>query len=57
MDKTEIVETVKSDNFKHTLVKLAVATVASTLARKAAEELVDWMHNRRQTVTIETVAE
>lgn len=46
--------TIKSDTFKHSLVKLAVATIAATLAKKAAEEVVDWMHNRRQTVTIET---
>lgn len=50
-----IVETIKSDSFKHTLVKLAVGTAVSVIARKFAEELVDRIHDRRHAVaTVET---
>jgi hypothetical protein len=48
---------IKSDNFKHALVKVAVATIASALARKFAEEVIDRMHDRRKVVAVETIAE
>jgi hypothetical protein len=46
---------IKSESFKHTLVKLAVATIAATIAKKAAETLVDHMLNRKSVATVEIV--
>jgi hypothetical protein len=49
---------VQSYSFKQNLMKLAVATVASVIAKKVAEEAFDWMHNRRHpVVTVETITE
>jgi len=54
-NKTEDTNIQSSTNFRHTLVKIAVATIASALAKKVAEEVIDRMHDRRQAVvTVET---
>lgn len=50
----ETVKTVNTDDFKHNLIKIAVATVASVIAKKLAEVAVERIFDRNQTVAIET---